>query len=79
MGLSEALLPILCKEAVERMMMDMEVQGRRRRGRPKTRWKDCIAADVREKQLDLGMVHNRNDWRQLIKNSDPIIIMKMGK
>ena len=60
------------EEAVERRMMDMEVQGRRRRGRPKTRWKDCIAADVREKQLDLGMVHNRNDWRQLIKNSDPI-------
>ena len=27
-------------------MMDMEGQGRRGRGRPKTRWKDCIAADV---------------------------------
>ena len=60
------------EEAVERRMMDMEVQGRRRRGRPKTRWKDCIAADVRERQLDLGIVHNRNDWRQLIKKSDPI-------
>ena len=60
------------EECVERRMMDMEVQGRRGRGRPKTRWKDCIAADVREKQLDLGRVHNRNDWRQLIKNSDPI-------
>ena len=60
------------EEVVERRMMDMEVQGRRERGRPKTRWKDCIAGDVREKQLDLGMVHNRNDWRQLIKNSDPI-------
>ena len=60
------------EEVVGRRMMDMEVQGRRGRGRPKTRWKDCIAPDVREKQLDLGMVHNRNDWRQLIKNSDPI-------
>ena len=60
------------EEAVERRMMDMEVHGHRGRGRPKTRWKDCIAADVREKKLDLGMVHNRNDWRQLIKNSDPI-------
>ena len=58
------------EEAVERRMMDLEVQGRRGREIPKTRWKDCIAADVREKQLDLGMVHNRNDWRQLIKNSD---------
>ena len=60
------------EEGVERRMMDMEVQGRRGRRRPKTRWKNCIAADVREKQLDLGMVNNRNDWRQLIKNSDPI-------
>ena len=49
------------EEVVERRMMDMEVQGRRGRGRPKTRWKDCIAADVREKQLDLRMVHYRND------------------
>ena len=60
------------EEAVERRIMDMDVKGRRRRGRPKTRGKDFIAADVREKQLDLVMVHNRNDWRQLIKNSDPI-------
>ena len=52
--------------------MDMEVQGPRGRGRPKTRWKDCKTAYVREKQLDNEMVHNRNDWKQLIKNSDPI-------
>ena len=36
------------------------------------RWKDCIAADVREKQQDIGMEHNRNDWRQFIKYSDTI-------
>ena len=34
------------KEVVERRMMDLEVQGHRGRGRPKSRWKDCIAADV---------------------------------
>ena len=39
------------EQGLERWMMDMEVQGRRERGRPKTRWKDCISADVREKQL----------------------------
>ena len=43
------------EEVVERRMMDMEVQGRRGRGRPKTRWKDCIAPDVREKQLVMDM------------------------
>ena len=38
------------EEGVERRMMDMEVQGRGGRGRSRTRWKDCIAADVQEKQ-----------------------------
>ena len=60
------------EEGVERRMMDMEVQGCRGRGRPKTRWKDCIAADVQEKQLDVEMVHKGNDWQQLIINSDPL-------
>ena len=61
------------EEGVERRIMDMEVQGRiggeedRRPG-----GRICLAADEREKQLDVGMVHNRNDWRQLIKNSSPI-------
>ena len=57
---------------MERRVINMEVQGRKGRGRPKTRWKDYTAADVREKQLDIGMVHNRNDWRRLIKKSYPI-------
>lgn len=49
----------------------MEVRGRRRRGRPKTRWKDCIAADMREKGLNTNMTGNRGGWRRLIKNSSP--------
>ena len=64
-------------EGVERRMMDMEVLGRGGRGTLKTRWKDCIAADVREKQVDIGMVRNMNAWRQLIKNSDTIIINRL--
>ena len=31
--------------------MEMEIPGNRRRGRPKTRWKDRIAADMIEKGL----------------------------
>ena len=49
------------EDGVDRKMVDMEVLGRRGRGRPMTRWNDCIAADVRDKQLDIGIVHNRND------------------
>ncbi len=52
--------------------MEMEVEGRRRRGRSKTRWKDCIVADSMENNLDLGMVEGRQRWRRLIKHSDPV-------
>ena len=48
----------------------MEVQGRRRGGRPKTRWKDYIAVDRREKILDNNMTGDRCRWKRLIKDSD---------
>ena len=57
---------------VGKQAMDMIVVGNRPRGRPKTRWKDAIAKDLREKQLDGEMALNRNNWRRLIKNSDPV-------
>jgi hypothetical protein len=31
-----------------------------------------IAADMREKNLDVDAVNSRSEWRRLIKNSDPI-------
>ena len=51
--------------------MDMVVDGRRRRGRPKTRWKDKIEGDVLEKGLAETDYESRSDWRSLIRNSDP--------
>ena len=59
-------------ESDERRALDMEVQGRRRRGRPKTIWKDCIISDMRIKELDNNMAVDRNRWRRLIRNSDPV-------
>ena len=56
---------------VGRRVMEMEVPGRRRRGRPKLRWRECIDGDLREKSLNPNDVHNRAEWRRLSKNSDP--------
>ena len=48
------------------------MDGRRKRGRPKTRLKYCILADGRE-NLDLGMIRDRITWRGHIINSDPAL------
>ena len=57
--------------SVAREALNMEVMGRRRRGRPKTRWRDRLAVDVIEKGLSTEDYQDRDNWRRLIKNSDP--------
>ena len=57
---------------VGRKVMEMDVLGRRRRGRPKKRWKDCVVEDMREKNLLEHYVQDRTRWRRLTMNNDPI-------
>ena len=57
---------------VGREMMQLEVEGRRRRGRPRTRWKDCIDKDLSEKGVSGEEVNNCKEWKRLVRNSDPI-------
>ena len=57
---------------VGKRVMNMEVEGRRRRGRPKFRWKDSIANDLKEKGLSEQDTQDRRRWRRLTSNSDPI-------
>ena len=52
--------------------MNMEVQGTRKRGRPKMRWRDAVNRDMREKNVSERMAQDRRRWRRLIANSDPI-------
>ena len=49
----------------------VEVSGSRRRGRPRTRWKDVINRDMGEKNINEVLANNKNVWRRLIQNCDP--------
>ena len=53
-------------------VMNMEVGGRRRKGRPKFRWKDNIAKDLKEKVLSEQDTQDRIRWRRLTSKGDPI-------
>ena len=54
-------------------IVNMEVPGRRRRGRPKTRWKDCVRRDIKEVGVRERDAIDRGKWRKVLRNhfSDP--------
>ena len=60
------------EDHVGKRTMEMEVNGRRRRGRPRKRWKDCVGEDLRVKGLDEVEALNRSKWKRLIHNGDPV-------
>ena len=58
------------EEQIAREAMEGEVQGRRRRGRPKISWKDRITADMVERSSSVQDFEDRSNWRRLIQNSN---------
>ena len=52
--------------------MEMEVTGRRKRGRPRLRWRDRLRADMNKRQMEEDQAINRNEWRRLARTNDPI-------
>ncbi|XP_064117578.1 uncharacterized protein LOC135223000 [Macrobrachium nipponense] len=60
------------EEHVCKKVMNMGLEGRRWRGRPKFRWKDKLLNDRKEKDLREQGVQDRGRWRRLTRNKDPI-------
>ena len=56
---------------VLRRVSEMEVPGRRGRGRPKRRWMDVVNEDLREKRLAEDDALDRTRWRKAVRNADP--------
>ncbi|XP_068250297.1 uncharacterized protein [Palaemon carinicauda] len=59
------------QEYVGRRMLDMDVPGRRKRGRPKRRWMESVTADMEEKDLTMEDIGYRRTKKWLSTNSDP--------
>ncbi|XP_066946930.1 uncharacterized protein [Macrobrachium rosenbergii] len=55
-----------------RHTMGMKSRKREEEERPRKRWKDCVRGDLREKGIDEAEAQNRNTWRRLIRNGNPI-------
>ena len=56
---------------VARRAMEMKVQRRRKRGRPKRRWLDKVKDDIKEKGLSADDVYYRATWRRMSSYIDP--------
>ena len=59
------------EDYIGKRVLGMEVQGKRKRGRPKWRWIDKIKEDMREKGMVAAQAQDRAAWRRLVRNIDP--------
>ena len=59
------------EHSVGRRAMEMKVQGRRKRGRPKRRWLYNVKDDITEKGLSADDVFDRATWRRMSSYIDP--------
>ena len=58
------------EEYVGQKVMELRV-GKRKRGRPKRRWKDCIVEDMRAVEINKEEAADRALWRRKIHSGDP--------
>ena len=59
------------EDHVTRRVMNMVVEGRRRPGRARRRWMDCVKEDLVENRLRKEDANDRKRWKALTRNDDP--------
>ncbi|KAK3510965.1 hypothetical protein QTP70_027797 [Hemibagrus guttatus] len=59
------------REYIGRIMLDMELPGRRQRGRPKRRYMDGINEEMKLVGASVEDAEDRDRWREMIRCGDP--------
>ena len=55
------------KDYTMRKILQMTVDGKRNRGRPKLRWRDLVKEDTDRNQTTTEMVEDRKHWHVMIR------------
>ena len=59
------------QEYVRRKMMEMELLGKRKRGRPKRRFLDVVKEDIEKVGVKETDIEDRKMWRMMIRCGHP--------
>ena len=51
--------------------MNLDVEGKRPRGRPLKRWQDLIKADMKQRRTTQEAAQNRTEWRAVVRAKRP--------
>ena len=55
------------KDDATRKILQMTVDGKRNRGRPKLRWRDLVRDDMARNQMTTEMAEDRGRWHVMIR------------
>ncbi len=50
---------------------NVQIDGKRPRGRPARRWQDCVREDLSKLGIGMEDAHDRENWKKLTTVADP--------